>query len=153
MNKEYMTAFRESRKAMGFRHTSAYVPSNRLAEFSLYVERLKAERMLEICQLPPHGRERRALSTRNTPDVPSEAEIKAVLERHPHQPALQKTASTLFEHLAQANTASNVAKLEDDEDMQIKYMSLNVAHTHMASVLWRELVFMLTQLEGNNARV
>lgn len=148
MSKEHMNAFREARKVMGFTHTSAYVPSNRLADFSLYVERLKAERMLEICDLPPHSGERRALSRRNLLDVPSVQEVQAMVARYPNQPAITKAARECITRLEDANAAGNVARQSDNNDDYVKWMSKAVANNHMANVLWRELAHSTHQLEA-----
>lgn len=147
MSKEHMNAFREARKVMGFTHTSAYVPSNRLADFSLYVERLKAERMLEICEMPPHSGERMALSRRNLGDVPTVQEVQAMAARYPNQPNVTKQVKELITALENANSAHNVARQADDNDDYVKWMSKAVAHNQMANVLWRELTQAVHQLE------
>jgi hypothetical protein len=149
MSKEYMNAFREARKLMGFTHTSAYVPSNRLADFSLYVERLKAERMLEICEMPPHSRERAALAQRNTTEIPTVQEVMAAVGRFPNQPSLNRQAQLCIKTLEDANAAMNVARQCDDSDEdRVKWMSKAVANNHMANVLWRELAHAIHQLEA-----
>lgn len=146
MSKEHMNAFREARKVMGFTHTSAYIPSNRLTDFSLYVERLKAERMLEICELSPHSGERKALAGRNIAEVPTVQEVMALVGRFPNQPNLNRMAQQCIKSLEDANAAQNVAR-QDEEDY-VKWMSKAVANNHMANVLWRELVHSAHQLEA-----
>lgn len=151
MTKHYMKTFREARQEMGFTHTSAYVPTARLTEFSLFVDRLKAERMLEICETcDPHSGERRALAGRNVMNLPTPDEAEAVLGRHPNQPAIKRQVHELMDRLISANSTMNVAKASETEDDALKMMSWAVAHNHMANVLWRELVFATQQLESRN---
>lgn len=147
MSKEYMQAFREARKLMGFTHTSAYVPNNRLTEHSLYVDRITAERMLEICQLLPTSRERISLSKRNVKDVPSPDEVKRLAGNHPNQASIQRQAKECIEALEKANSTMNVAKLAEDEEDQVKWASMAVAWNHMASVLWKELTYATMQVK------
>ena len=148
MSKEHMNAFREARKIMGFKHTSAYVPSNRLTDFSLYVERLKAERMLEICEMSPQSGERKALANRNVIDVPTVQEVMAMIGRFPNQPNLNRQAQQCIKSLEDANAAQNVARQAEDNDDYVKWASKAVAHNHMANVLWRELAHSAHQLEA-----
>lgn len=145
----YMEAFREARKLMGFKHTSAYIPANRVTEFSLYVERLKAERMIELLELDPHGRERRALASRNLTDVPTVEEAYALAKRV-EQPSVNRQVKLLVDHLNQANSAFNVAKVAKDDDDVVKWMSVAVAHNHMANIIWRELAHVVRAMEGGN---
>lgn len=153
MSKEHMNAFREARRIMGFTHTSAYVPSNRLADFSLFVERLKAERMLEICEMSTHSRERQALANRNVTEAPSVQEVMALVARYPNQPALNRQAALCIKSLEDANAALNVARQSDaDEDDRVKWMSRAVANNHMANVQWRELASAALQLEHANVK-
>lgn len=142
-----MNSFREARKEMGFKHTSSYVPSNRLADYSLYVERLKAERMMEICQLPPTSRERVVLAQRNVIDVPTPDEVAVLMKRYPNQTAITKNAKQCLEHLENSNSTMNVGKLSDNDEDFNKWTSLAIAHNHMANVLWREITYMVHQLE------
>jgi hypothetical protein len=147
MSREHMDSFREAKREMGFKHTSAYVPRNRMADFSLYVERLKAERMLEICSLDPTSRERETLANRNIIEVPTVQEVTSIVERYSNQPAITKQAKLCIESLEKSNSTLNVGKLSEPGEEWVKWTSLAVAHNHMANILWRELAQMVHQLE------
>lgn len=52
-----------------------------------------------------------------------------------------------MERLEVANSTLNVAKMTDTDEEQVKWMSLAVAHNHMANVIWREIIHTAKQLE------
>lgn len=136
--RQSMVSYRHARKVMGFTHTSAYVPNSKLADFSLYVERLKAERMLEICEEPVSSPARRALAQRNFVDIPTPQEINGLIERNKAHKEIVKHAKLSLFHSEQYATALSASRKVDTDDEYIRWISEAVAHNHMVSVIWRE---------------
>lgn len=147
--KESMVAFRKSRKVMGFKHTSAYIPADRVADFSLYVERLKAERMMGIVANEPIESEgRMALALCNFINSPSLADLQAMIERNKSHSDIVRQCKECIKYIEAYSVASNAALASDDEDDYIKWQSSAVANNHMAVVIWREITFAVQELHG-----
>lgn len=145
--KESMVSFRKSRSAMGFKHTSAYIPNSRIADFSIYVERLKAERMMEICEEPTTSVARTALSQCNYVEVPNRQELQAMMERNKEQREIVKQCKLALDHAERFNAASMASRMTQDEDDYIKWQSIAVANSSMAAVIWREIIFAVQEAE------
>jgi hypothetical protein len=134
-----MASFRDGRKAMGFVHTSCYVPEDSKDRFNLEVDRLKAERMLAICEESGPTEAKVALAQCNYVSMPFADEVRLIWHKV-EDPAVRKLCKKLLEHMELHQTAKVAVKmLERSEDEAINMVCLAVAHSNMASVLYREL--------------
>lgn len=145
--KERMIAFRKARSTMGFRHTSAYVPNARLANFSIYVERLKAERMMELIEEPITSEARIALAQCNYVDIPSRADFTSTAERYKLQKEIVKQIKLALEYSENFRAAAGAARIASDADDYTKWQSIAVANNAMAAVIWREIIFAIQEAE------
>jgi cation transport regulator ChaB len=143
-----MINFRKARDTMGFRHTSAYVPNAQLANFSIYVERLKAERMMELIKEPITSEARIALAQCNYIDIPTHYDFNNAIERYKQHKDLVNQAKEAIGYAEAFRTAASAAKASEDADDYVKWQSIAVANNAMAAVIWREIIYAAQEVNG-----
>jgi hypothetical protein len=151
-DKEAMRQFRATRKLLGFANTSVYVPRNRMAEHSRFLERLKAERLLEVLETYPSGSpEIAALAGRNYSDIPDRQFVQGVKERFKQHRAVTQLCNELLASIERAALAHSMSKREDQDDL-VKWQAEAVAYSALASVQSKELNALIFNLERPNGR-
>lgn len=135
--RQSMSVFRENRKLMGFVHTSVYLPEAKREEFGRFVDRVKAEYMMELLELPPNDPARIALAQCNYAAVPDPSEVH-LLYNATEDVALRKLYKKVLFHLESYMTARNGLRIVTNDDEVITFASIAVAQNMMAAYFWSE---------------
>lgn len=133
------TTFRDNRSIMGFYPTSFYVPKARVEELRNIVLLMRAERFMEIANLPVDSRPRQVLAGLNFVALPTIADLTALQEHE----GVKRTLDQVIEHTKKYEAlASSVPHLVL-HSAGVEARSQAVAHNYMAHALFKQVALKL----------
>ena len=144
-DRAYAQNYRETRKAMGFKHVTTYIPTGREKEFNVIVERMKADRAMEIVETSVvSSTEYQALSTRYFLPVPTIKELNEARTVFEHHPSILSICKECSKHIEQHNLLVNGLRLIENvtDEQYTLAMGKSVAHNYMANALWLEVMWL-----------
>ena len=137
----YMRKLRFNRKALGLKQMTLFVPENEVNAVNLFVDRLQAERMLDIVQ-QGDMKLLRLVAARNLNSLPSIGDTNERFKGQQLKGDLKAALAEAVKYTEKFAAFYHTAlESEDNEEMHIQLLSKAVAHNHMAHVLWREFEY------------
>lgn len=142
-NRRYAKEYRENRKTMGFKQVTSYVPENAMEQYNIFMEKIRAEHMMEIAKRAPTDPALVLMAGRYFVDLPTPADVRDFSEECVGMRNVMKLVKEVVKLTEVYNTAYNSVRLleSDDEERINQLYATALANNYMASALWREALF------------